>query len=157
MRKFIVFFVLFVSLCSTCLGDTLDLSSYTFEDLVTLRDRIMLEMLTREEWQHVEVPAGTYQIGKHIPAGHWLITCAPESYCYVTIGSKLEDNGKEIVYGSAGYYHIVLSGEDSGLSDTGRPSFVDLELTDGMYIYIERSFVIFEPYTGIPDLGFTFN
>lgn len=156
MRKFLCSLIVLFLLTPSCLGETLDLSAYTFDELAALRDRILMEILTREEWQEVKVPAGTYQVGTHIPAGHWMITSAPESYCYVTIGSKLEDNGKEIVYGCQGYYHIALAGEDSGLSDTGRPSFVVLELTDGMYIYIEHAYVTFAPYSGQPDPGFVF-
>lgn len=103
----------------------------------------------------VQVPAGTYKIGDQIPAGHWTITCAPRNYCYVTVGSELKDNKKEIAYGSKGYYHIAMAGTESNISDRGYPSFVDLELTEGMYICIERSFVTFTPYDGNP--GFTFN
>lgn len=107
------------------------------------------------ESEEVQVPAGTYKIGEQIPAGHWTITCAPRNYCYVTVGSELKDNKKEIAYGSKGYYHIAMAGTESNISDRGYPSFVDLELTEGMYICIERSFVTFTPYDG--NHGFTFN
>lgn len=155
MKKMIIFLLALMILLPSAFAEP-DLSSLSFSSLASLRNQIMVEMMTRDEWQEVTVPAGTYCVGEHIPSGHWQITCAPQSYCYVTIGAKLEGNGKEIVYGSDGYYHIALAGVDSGLSDRGYPSTVDLALKDGMYIYIERSFVTFSPYAGIPDFGFTF-
>lgn len=154
MKKIILFFLVF--LFANSAYAEIDLDSYSFDQLASLRDQIMVEMMTRGEWQEVVVPAGTYQVGKHIPSGHWQITCKPDGYCYVTIGSTLEDNGKEIVYGSAGYYHATLAGAYSSVSDRA-PSTVDLILKDGMYVYIERSSVTFTPYSGIPDLGFSFN
>lgn len=154
MKIFILFFVVF--LFANPAYAEIDLDSYSFDQLASLRDQIMVEMMTRGEWQEVTVPAGTYRIGEHIPSGHWQITCAPQGYCYVTVGATLEENGKEIVYGSDGYYHIALVGLDSGLSDRGYPSTVDLVLSDGMYIYIERSFVTFSTYSGIPAFGFNF-
>ncbi len=133
-----------------------DLPGMSFEDLASLRDQIMLEMMSRNEWQEVKVPVGTYKVGETIPAGHWIVTCAPQNYCYIDVGSSLEDNGKDIVYGSKGYYHIALAGVDSGISDRGYPSSVDLNLQDGMYISIERAYVTFTPYTGQHDFGFSF-
>lgn len=154
MRRILIYSFAFLFIFSSSFAEC-DLSALSFADLASLRDQIIVEMMTRDEWQEVTVPAGTYHVGEHLPAGHWQITCAPQGYCYITVGSTLEDNGKGIVYGSSGYYHIALAGVDSGISDKGYPSTVDLLLKDGMYIYIERSFVTFSPYTGIPDLGFT--
>lgn len=131
-----------------------NLSSLSFHDLSSLMEHINQEMMRREEWQEVFVPAGTYQVGKQIPAGHWMIACTPRNYCYIDIGGALESNGKEIVYGSEGYYHIALTGTDSGISDRGYPAHVDLVLKDGMYISIEHAGAFFTPYTG--NHGFTF-
>lgn len=134
-----------------------NLEDLSFEDLSDLRDQILKEMMSRDDWQEVTVPAGTYKVGEAIPAGRWIITCAPPNYCYVTVGSVLEENGKEIVYGSSGYYHIALAGVNSGISSRGYPSYVDLDLKEGMYIFIENAYVTFTPYAGQNDFGFSFN
>lgn len=131
-----------------------DLSDLSLDELASLSEKICMEMMSRGDWQEVEVPVGTYQIGKQIPAGHWVISCAPHSYCYVDIGSEVEANGKDIVYGSHGYYHVAMAGTNSGISNRGYPSSFDIVLKDGMYISIEHAFVTFTPYTGDP--GFTF-
>lgn len=160
MKRFFSFVfsvVVFVSVISTAFAqdvNSLDLHQYSFEELAALRESAMREMMARYEWQEVVVPAGTYQVGKHIPAGHWVITSPARNYCYVTIGYSLKDNGKEIPYGCSGYYHTTLCGADSGVADRGYSSFIDLDLKEGMYIYIERSYVTFTPYTG--DHGFKF-
>lgn len=131
-----------------------DLSSLSFDDLASLMEQINQEMMRRDDWQEVSVPAGTYEVGKQIPAGHWIVTCTPRSYCYIDVGSALESNGKTVVYGSEGYYHISLVGTESGISDKGYPAQVDLDLKDGMYISIEHASVTFTPYTGISGFSF---
>ena len=133
----------------------IDLSSFTFDQLAALRDKIMMEMMARDDWQEVVVPAGTYQVGNQIPAGHWMIKPADGRYCILEVGDALEYNGKEIKFNSKGYYHVILVSETSR-SYQDDQSFVDLTLTDGMYICIEKSSVVFTPYSGQPDFGFSF-
>lgn len=156
MKRFVSFALAALLLLSVAFAE-IDLSSLSFDQLAALRDQIMVEMMSRDEWQEVTVPAGTYQIGKHIPAGHWIIKPIEGAYCYITIGGSVDTNGKDIPYGAAGRYYIALKSESSRLYDPGDPSFVDLELTDGMYICIEKSSVVFTPYSGQPDLGFSFH
>lgn len=132
-------------------AESIGIASMTFDELVALRDRITEEMMLRDEWQEVTVPAGTYKIGEAIPAGHWVITVPTGTYCFVTIGSKLDSNGKEVSSRCDGYYHIALANRDGDTT----PSSVDLDLQDGMYIEIEHSSVIFTPYAGV-DFGFSF-
>lgn len=52
-----------------------DLSSMSYEDLIALSQRIATEIMSRSEWKEVEVPPGTYEIGKDIPAGEYSIKC----------------------------------------------------------------------------------
>lgn len=155
MRRFFSIIVLLSFLVTSAFAE-IDLGDFSFDQLATLRDQIMREMMSRDEWQEVTVPAGTYQIGKHIPAGHWMIKPTDGAYCYITIGGAVEDNGKDIPYGAPGRYYIALKSKTSRLYDAGDPTFVDLDLKDGAYICIEKSSVVFTPYSGQPDLGFTF-
>ena len=154
MKRILSFLLFFFLLLNFAYAESINLDGLSFDELSALRDRILIEMMKRDEWQEVTVPVGTYQVGKHIPAGHWVITCAPRNYCYVTVGGKLHDNKKHIVYGSSGYYHVSMAGTDSGISDRGYPSSVDIELTDGMYVFIEHANVTFTPYTGLSTLSF---
>lgn len=144
-------------LVSVSYAESINLASLSFDELAALRDQIMLEMMSRDEWQEVTVPVGTYQVGVHIPAGHWMINPTDGAYCYITIGGTLEENGKEVKYGSPGYYHAILVNENCRIYDPGDQSFVDLDLKYGMYICIENSSVAFTPYSCQPDLGFSFN
>jgi hypothetical protein len=128
----------------------------SFESLAALRDQILMEMMSRDEWQEVTVPVGTYQVGKHIPAGHWMIVPLNGSYAYITIGNDIEENGKDIPYGCSGRYYTPIYSTASRSYDIGDPTFVELELKPGAYVCIEKSSVIFRPYTGQPDLGFSF-
>lgn len=156
MKRIATLLLSLLLLVSVSYAETIDLDGLTFDEMSALRDHIMLEMMSRDEWQEVTVPAGTYQVGVHIPAGHWTIKPTDGNYCVIEVGAALEDNSKEIKYGSAGYYHVMLVSETSR-SYKDDQAFVDLDLKDGMYICIERSAVVFTPYSGQPDLGFTFN
>lgn len=157
MKRIMILFLSLLLLFSVAFADSIDLGSLSFDELAALRDQIMVEMMSRKDWQEVTVPAGTYQVGVHIPAGHWMIKPTDGAYCYVTVGGALEENGEEVKYRSAGYYNVSLLSESCRIYDPGDQSFVDLELKDGMYICIERSSVVFTPYSGQPDLGFSFN
>lgn len=143
-------------LVSVSYAESINLDGLSFGELASLRDQIMMEMMSRDEWQDVTVPAGTYQIGKHIPAGHWMIRPVDGSYSYITIGGSVDENGKEIPYGASGRYFVIIYSDISRNYDFGDPTFVDLDLKSGMYICIERSAVVFTPYSGQPDLGFSF-
>ena len=155
MKRILCIFICFLCLCSSALSDV-DLPSMSFESLAALRDQILREMMSRDEWQEVVVPVGTYQVGKHIPAGHWIIAPVEGAYSFVTIGGTLEDNGKDIEYKSAGYYHANMKSSSCRIYNAGDPTFVDLELKDGMFICIEKASVLFSPYSGQPDFGFSF-
>lgn len=156
MKRIFALLLSLLLLVPVACADTIDLDNLSFDDLAALRDQIMMEMMSRDEWQEVAVPAGTYQIGVHIPAGHWMIKPSDGNYCIIEVGAALEENKKEIKYGSTGYYHVILVSETSRVYRDDQ-SFVDLDLKEGMYIYIDKSSVVFTPYTGQPDLGFSFN
>lgn len=151
MRRFAALVVVVLLLSAAASAESIGITSMTFDELVALRNKITEEMMLRDEWQEVTVPAGTYKVGEAIPSGHWVITVPADTYCFVTIGSKLDSNGKEVSSRCDGYYHVALSGRSGDTT----PSFVDLDLKDGTYIEIEHSSVIFSRYTGI-DLGFSF-
>lgn len=156
MKRIFTLLLSLLLLVPVARADTIDLDNLSFDDLAALRDQIMMEMMSRDEWQVVTVPAGTYQIGVHIPAGHWMIEPSDGNYCIIDVGAALEENKKEIKYGSTGYYHVILVSETSRVYRDDQ-SFVDLDLKEGMYICIDKSSVVFTPYTGQPDLGFSFN
>ena len=142
--------------CLTPVFATALYDGLSFYELAALRDEIQAEMMRRSEWQEVTVPVGTYQIGVHIPAGHWLIQPVSGAYSYVDVGSLLDANGKDVNYRSPDYYHIALVSKTCRIYDPGDPSHVDLVLKDGMYLTIENAAVVFTPYSGQPDFGFSF-
>lgn len=78
MKKLVSFFLTALLLFSAASADPVDLSGLSFDELVALRDQINLAIWNSQEWQEVTVPAGIWQVGKDIPAGHWSIRVAAE-------------------------------------------------------------------------------
>lgn len=72
MKKLICILLL-VCMTSFASADSIDLSGMSFDELFALRETITAEIMTRPEWKEVKVPAGTWIIGKDIPAGCYCI------------------------------------------------------------------------------------
>ena len=69
MKRFICVLLVLVSLGSFAVADSINLSSMSYADLITLQKNLVKEIMSRPEWKEVKVPAGTWKIGEDIPAG----------------------------------------------------------------------------------------
>lgn len=136
-------------LCPAALAEV-DLQSMTFDELVELREQITAEITSRPEWKEVTVPAGIYEIGVDIPAGHWTITPLNDSVSF-NYGSALNDTKTNIESmnlkvtsgaGKPGTFVNNVFGMES----------VSIELSEGNWIFLDDS-SIFTPYIR-PTLGF---
>lgn len=130
------------------------LSEMNYSELVALKDQIDLVIWNSDEWQEVKVPQGVWKIGEDIPEGHWTITAVPTAWVAVTYGSELNDNQKEIKWGSKGYYKERLTGESHFFSSEDDLRSIDIDAKSGYYIEIEDGSVIFSPYSGKPSFSF---
>ena len=63
-----------------------NLADLSFDQLITLRDQINAEIVSRPEWKETEVPAGQWVVGEDIPAGTYSITCT--SHALVRVWKK---------------------------------------------------------------------
>ena len=152
MKKLITaILILAMLLPAAALADVPDISNLTFDELVQLKDKINLAMWNSKEWQEVKVPAGIWEIGVDIPAGHWQINpkeggMAELFYCEaVDETAKLPDFSKK-------YYKEVIVSTSNSNADRSI-NYIDYDLVEGWFI-INRDAVFFTPYTGKPDLGF---
>lgn len=73
MKKLIVAILVVVMIPVFALAE-IDLSSLTFAQLMTLRNELNAEIMSRPEWKEVEVPAGNWRIGEDIPEGTYCLT-----------------------------------------------------------------------------------
>lgn len=156
MKKLLSVVLILLLLIPSAIAEELDLSKYTFGQLVMLRNLCQMEMMKRDEWQEVTVPVGVWKIGEDIPAGHWNITASKESaygwgsieYCDKLDITKKEPDRHNVSI----YYHaqVKYPGSNASVEATS----IDLELEEGMYLIIEYSAMVFTPYTGKPNLGF---
>ena len=131
-----------------------DLSGLTFEDLVALRSQVQTEMMTRDEWQEVTVPAGVYKIGVDIPVGHWNIASVRTTranHVYIHYCDQLDAAGKSANYRTSKiYFTVSLQCRGNDPADVFE---TDIDMAEGMYLIIDGGSVTFTPYTG-KNLGF---
>ena len=152
MKKLLVFFLAALLICSAAAADPVDLSGMSYDELVALRDQLNLAIWNSQEWQEVTVPAGVWEIGVDIPAGHWTIRPLPGGYVNVTYFDRLDEFGKGVAPGWLGWGGTLTARGENDIT-YGEPTEVDLEMQEGMYFKCGQS-VIFTPYAGKPDLGF---
>lgn len=149
MKKIIVILLIIVLLMPCAFAEDIDLSGLTFDELVSLRSKVQLEMMNRDDWQSVTVPVGVWQIGVDIPAGHYSFKAIPDYDGWMDIsiayGDLLNDMKTDLELFKSSFY--VAHGFNQY-----KPDF-DLDLQTG-YVVIKYGPVIFTPYTGKPDLGF---
>lgn len=136
---------------AACLADLPDLSGLTFEELVDLRGQVNLVLMASGEYQEVEVPAGVWEIGKDIPAGHWAVAVSPKDYTQIYYCKELDETGMFESF-DAPHWSALLFGEKSSFPDRG-PSQIDIQMEEGWH-FINTISVTFKTYTGKPDLGF---
>lgn len=101
-------------------------SSMTFDELVSLREKLLLEIMNRPEWEETELDAGSYRVGRNIPSGIYRIV--PKN-TYVTL--SVYDGSKMIC-------NYAIYGEEIGR----------LVLDDGDRLEIDATIIIM-PYTGV--------
>ena len=64
MKKLLtIILILALAVPAAALADLPDISSLSYDELIQLKDQLNLAIWNSQEWQEVEVPAGTYQIG----------------------------------------------------------------------------------------------
>lgn len=157
MKKTIALLLSVLLLCLSAAGiaeaPSIDLSALSFDQLVALREQLNLAIWNSQEWQEVTVPAGVYQIGVDIPAGHWSIrTASAPDFLTVFYFEKLDDDGiTPSVYG--GFYTVDIGSPGYNLLPYTLPDIIDYDMQAGWYFKTTKS-VVFSPYIGKPDLGF---
>ena len=96
-------------------------------------DRITDEMINRDEWEGVLVPAGVYEIGVDIPEGKWTISAEPTSNVIVKLGSGIDETYTDFPDGGyITYEHLI--GEQHRRYDISDTVSVTWNLSKGHYI-----------------------
>ena len=151
MKKLLSFFLAALLFCFAAIADPVDLSGMSFEELVALRDQLNLAIWNSQEWQEVTVPAGVWQVGQDIPAGHWSIEPMDKSFTHVTYCEKLDETGKK--FSRSGKHETCLIISKTHEQHNDGLNAVDFDMADGWFFYNEAA-VTFTPYAGKPDLDF---
>lgn len=159
MKKSICILVSVILLMAAPWKAKADLSEYSFEMLIQIREVIAQELTRRPEWKEVTVPQGTWKVGQDIPAGHWTISASEGNGPWVIIGSALEANGLDVdswkssMDGS--YYKAELESPTYIFYKEGKSQpFFDIELKEGLFVQVKYASVVFSPFIGKPTLGF---
>lgn len=110
-----------------------DLSAYTQEELLALRDKINQELLKRGIEKEVIVPIGSYVVGVDIPAGVYTIKTIKD-------GASLKV--REAINSSRYFFSEYISHYDNDI--IGK-----ITLVDGNIVEIGDSNLLFSPYQGL--------
>lgn len=105
MKKLLLITLACCLFLSYAVADGIDLSSMSFDELVSFRNAITAELMARPEWKRVQVPVGRWIIGEDIPAGYYSIS-APSDLAIV----KSTPDGSS----SHDFYHVLAKGEKVG-------------------------------------------
>ena len=149
--SYICVFALVLALAPAAFAEW-DLSGFSYDDLVALKDQVQRAMWDSEDWQEVTVPQGVWEVGKQIPPGKWTIRCNTDGFAQIGVGDGLRDNGTKVTFppkASATVYD-----PDAKTYSAGDSVEWTVELHEGEYVEITWSSVIFSPYSGAPSLGF---
>ena len=132
MKRIVSLFLALILVCmaAACAAESIDLSGLSFDELMSLRQALDAEIMSRPEWKEVAVPAGTWVVGKDIPAGSYCIK-SEKGYVNVTVWRKVKDD-----YSNNGLVYNELIKPESPLGK--------IELEDGFILDLGRP-VVFTP------------
>ena len=132
-----------------------DLSGFSLDELIELRELVQIAMWANSEWQSVTVPQGVYIVGKDIPEGTWTVKCNPKSHQYVRLkwGDKLDKNGVEISIESKRWDNVSIYSTNTNGYEEGNRLEYTFTVKKGDYITIEYNSAIFSNPVS-PSLGF---
>lgn len=98
MKK-LVSIILFITLFVVpALADEIDLSSMTFDELLTLRAALNSEISMRLENESSNIYSGKYIVGEDIKAGTYVLFADMPSAYYVSIQISWPDKSHEVVF-----------------------------------------------------------
>ena len=154
MKRFFAFMITLCVFFSCAFAEGFDLSSLSYDELVSLVDQAQRQIMFSDGWQEVEVPPGTYLIGEDIPEGKWTITAKNTHAPEISLFEPDERNKTDpdlrlfnLVYG------ITLIGTNHSYYSDGKMSSTTMKLQNGQSFSVSNGNVIFTPYKG---LGFVF-
>lgn len=155
MKKVLCFILPLLLFCATAYAaQKIDLSAFSYAELVALKEQINLAIWNSKEWQEVEVPVGVWKVGEDIPAGKWTIKAADGLTTYIYWGDRLNEAGTEISFGGSLWEHAFLISKTRRNYEKGDTTEVTWNLKNGQYFIVESGIALFTPYAGKPDLGF---
>ena len=128
-----------------------DISAYTFEELLFLRDQVSDAMIINDVYQKVLVPIGVYQVGVDIPAGHWTVKTLDDpniEKMEISWGEKLSDT-KEYISWSGKYsvYNTVYNQNYKYYNSGNTQTQYSFTVYKGDYVVVKYSPAVFMPYT----------
>ena len=128
MKKLIALILVALSLIPMVAFADVDFSGMSFDELISLNEKLIQEIISRPEFKEVTVPTGSYKVGEDIPAGNYSL-----SFSSGTFGSMIQINDYQDVYS--------VSSSD--------PVVGKVTLKDGDSIKISMGSIVFKPYVGL--------
>ncbi len=120
-HRFVCLLVVCLLLIPVAVADTVDLSSMSNDEIITLLDEINGEIVRRGINKTAKLPQGTYIAGSDIPAGRYIFTC-------MAVG---DDWGNVTVYSDGGKGKQILWNVVAAPEDGEEPTTIFITLNEG--------------------------
>lgn len=120
-HRFVCLLVVCLLLIHVAVADTVDLSSMSNDEIITLLDEVNEEIVRRGINKTAKLPQGTYIAGSDIPAGRYIFTC-------MAVG---DDWGNVTVYSDGGKGKQILWNVVAAPEDGEEPTTIFITLNEG--------------------------
>jgi hypothetical protein len=124
MKKLLIIAIVIFLTIPCAFSEDVDLFGLSFDQLMDLRNKINVEIISRPEWKEVKVPSGHWRIGDDIPAGAYCIKAANRS-CYLRIwGKDYEDRDSN---GGLLFYQVIKTENSIGKIELKKGWLLDID------------------------------
>lgn len=154
MKKFLAFVLLLAFFATPAVAESIDLSGLSFDELVSLRDRINLALWESSDWQEATVPQGVWEIGKDIPAGHWTIRPVDGYGTSISYGDVLNESQQISRDGNVKITAVLVSPSYSFFNENENKTEIDIDMKTGYFLIVDSGSAVLTPYAGKQALDF---
>lgn len=118
-----------ITLSNTTLAETVDMSKYKDDEIISLLELIQGEVVSRSLEKTATIEAGQYVGGKDIPVGSYILICKTDANHHGIVWLSAADDNLEEDYPSKLYEHISFDREESFYIDIEEGGILNVPFT----------------------------
>ena len=123
-RRFISCLLACFLLISVSFADTIDLSSFSNDEIVALLAKVNDEVVSRGINKTAKLPQGAYIAGKDLPAGRYIFTCLAKDDDWGNLTVKSDQGSGKLIL-----WEVVTASDE----EPATVSFINIIFADANY------------------------